>query len=121
MIAKGNQRGGGQALATHLMNSHDNERVEIADVRGTIAQDLHGALAEMLAHSKATQCKKYLYSLSINPDNKQGNLTRDQYFDFVARTEKNSISPARPGPWSSTRNRAGCIVMSSGRASTLPE
>ena len=34
MILKGNQRGGGQQLAVHLMNSFDNERVEIAGVRG---------------------------------------------------------------------------------------
>ena len=46
MILKGNQRGGGQQLAAHLMNSFDNERVEIADMRGAVAQDLSGAFAE---------------------------------------------------------------------------
>lgn len=87
MIPKGNQRGGGQQLATHLMNSHDNERVEIADVRGAVAQDLHGAFAEWGAEAKATQCRKYLYSLSINPDHRQGPFTREQYLDFIARAE----------------------------------
>ena len=57
MIAKGNQRSGGQNLATHLMNAHDNERVDIADVRGAVAQDLHGAFAEWRTHSKATRCQ----------------------------------------------------------------
>lgn len=66
MIPKGNQRGAGQNLATHLMNSYDNERVEIADMRGAVAQDLHGAFKEWFAQSKATRCREYLYSLSIN-------------------------------------------------------
>ena len=49
MILKGNQRGGGQQMAAHLLNSYDNERVEIADVRGAVAQDLSGAFAEWAA------------------------------------------------------------------------
>ena len=87
MIAKGNQRSGGQNLATHLMNAFDNEIVDIAEVRGAIAQDLHGAFAEWHAHSKATQGREYLYSLSVSPDDRQGNLTREQYFDFLNRAE----------------------------------
>jgi hypothetical protein len=88
MIAKGSQRGGGQQLATHLSNAFDNERVEVAEVRGAIASDLHGAFAEWRAAAKGTKCRKYLYSLSINPDPEQGPLTRNQYFDFMARVEK---------------------------------
>jgi hypothetical protein len=78
------------------MNSYTNERVEIADVRGTVAQDLHGAFREWFAESKATKCTEYLYSLSINPDNRQGDLTRDQYMDFIARTEKKLGLAAQP-------------------------
>ncbi len=88
MILKGNQRGGGQQLAAHLMNSFDNERVEVADVRGAVARDLSGAFNEWYAHSRATKCKKYLYSLSLNPDQTQGHLSREQYLDLVARTER---------------------------------
>ncbi len=88
MIPKGNQRGGGQQLATHLMNSFDNDRVAIAEVRGAIAQDLHGAFAEWYAQSKATNCSKYIYSLSINPDHRQGPFTREHYYDFIRRAEK---------------------------------
>ena len=62
MIPKASQRGGGQQLATHLQNSFDNDNVELADLRGAIAQDLHGAFAEWYADSTATQCRKYLYS-----------------------------------------------------------
>jgi len=87
MIPKGNQRAGGQQLATHLLNAYDNDRVEVAEVRGAIAQDLHGAFAEWHAEAKATNCTKYLYSLSINPDHTQGPYTRDHYHDFIRRTE----------------------------------
>jgi hypothetical protein len=87
MIPKGNQRGGGQQLATHLLNSYDNDRVEIVDMRGAVAQDLHGAFAEWRAQAKVTNCRKYLYSLSVNPDHRQGPFAREKYFDFIARTE----------------------------------
>jgi Phage integrase family len=46
MVPKGSQRGGGQQLATHLLNEFDNDRVELADLRGAIAQDLHGVFAD---------------------------------------------------------------------------
>jgi hypothetical protein len=89
MILKGNQRGGGQQLAAHLQNSFDNERVEIAEVSGAIAQDLSGAFAEWSAQAQATKMeKKYYYSLSLNPDQAQGRLTREQYFDLIKRTER---------------------------------
>ncbi len=87
MIPKGNQRSGGQQLASHLLNAYDNDSVEVADVRGAIAQDLHGAFAEWYAEAKATKCIKYLYSLSINPDHKQGPFNREHYYDFIRRTE----------------------------------
>src|SRR5271165_1200068 len=88
MILKGNQRGGGQQMAAHLMNSYDNERVEIADVRGAVAQDLSGAFAEWDAEARGTKCQKFLYSLSLNPDQSQGHLTREQYLELLERTER---------------------------------
>lgn len=88
MVPKASQRGGGQQLATHLLNSFDNEEIEVAEVRGAIAADLHGAFEEWFAISKATQCRKYLYSLSLNPNPEQGRLPRALYADLVARTER---------------------------------
>ena len=88
MIPKGNQRGGGRQLATHLLNQFDNDHVEVVDLRGSVAQDLHGAFHEWYAQSKATRCRKYLYSLSVNPDLAKYDLTREQYLDFIARTER---------------------------------
>jgi len=89
MIPKASQRGGGQDLATHLLNAADNEYVELAEVSGAVAHDLHGAFAEWEAIAAGlTKCRNYLYSLSVNPDLAQGGLTRAQYLDYLDRTEK---------------------------------
>jgi hypothetical protein len=88
MLPKGNQRGGGQQLATHLLNAFDNERIEIADIRHAAAQDLHGAFAEWRGQSRATNCQKYLYSLSVNPDHREREFSRQDYIDFIDRAEK---------------------------------
>ena len=89
MIPFASQRGLGQDLAAHLQNEHDNEVMEVADLRGAIAGDLHGAFAEWEAQAHAlTRCRNYLYSLSINPDPRQGELSRDQYLDYIARAEE---------------------------------
>jgi hypothetical protein len=85
MILKGNQRGGGADLALHLMNAHDNERIEIAEIRGTVADDLYGAFGEFEAIAAGTRCKKPLYSLSINPS---APLTREQYAAAIDRIEE---------------------------------
>lgn len=89
MIAFGSQRGSGGDLATHLSNAEDNEYVELADLRGAIADDLHGAFSEWEAQAHAmTRAKNYLYSLSVNPDPAQGRLTREQYQDYIERAEE---------------------------------
>ena len=84
MILKGSQRANGADLAIHLMNSFDNERVEIAEVYGTVADDLMGAFAEFEAVAQGTKAEKYLYSLSINPPDE---LTREQYFEAIEAIE----------------------------------
>lgn len=88
MIPFATQRGGGQDLATHLLNAHDNEMTELVDLRGAIADDLHGAFKEWEVQAQSlTRCDKYLYSMSINPDPAQSPLSRDQYMDYIHRTE----------------------------------
>ncbi len=84
MILKGSQRANGSDLAIHLMNCFDNERIEIAHLRGAVSDDLYGAFAEFEAVAAGTRAEKYLYSLSINPPEP---LTRDQYLDAVATIE----------------------------------
>lgn len=76
MILKGNIRAGGQELATHLLNTESNERVELAEISGFATEDLHGALAEVEAIATGTNSTKPLYSLSINPSQE---MTREQY------------------------------------------
>ncbi|GAB3326657.1 relaxase family protein [Haliea atlantica] len=89
MIPFGSQRGLGQDLAAHLQNTQDNEYLEVADLRGSVAQDLEGAFAEWELQARTlTKCQKYLYSLSVNPDDRQGQLTRDQYMDYIDRAEE---------------------------------
>jgi Ti-type conjugative transfer relaxase TraA len=70
MILKGSQRSGGVQLAHHLMNTHDNDRVAVHDVRGFMADNLLGAFKEAYAVAKGTRCTQYLFSLSLNPPEK---------------------------------------------------
>ncbi|WP_417674812.1 relaxase/mobilization nuclease domain-containing protein [Pseudodonghicola sp.] len=67
MILVASQRAGARALADHLMNDRDNDHVQLAELSGFMAGDLHGALDETHAISKATRCKQYLFSVSLNP------------------------------------------------------
>ena len=88
MITKASERGGGQDLATHLLNAYDNEDIDLADLRGSIAPDLHGALAEWHAHSTGTRCTKSLYSLSVSPDLRENDIPRALYLNYLDRVEK---------------------------------
>lgn len=67
MILKGSQRAGAKQLSLHLMNDRDNDHVTLHELRGFIAGDLHGALAESYAISRGTKCEQFLFSLSLNP------------------------------------------------------
>lgn len=67
MILLGSQRGGAGQLASHLLNDKDNDHVTVHELRGFMAGDLHGALAEAHAVSKGTRCSQFMFSLSLNP------------------------------------------------------
>jgi len=67
MILKGSQRAGAKQLSMHLLNTRDNDHVTVLELRGFIARDLHGALAEAYAISKGTKCQQFMFSLSLNP------------------------------------------------------
>lgn len=87
MILKGSQRGGSRQLAAHLLNGMDNDHVTLQELRGFVADDLHGALGEAHAISKATQCKQFLFSLSLNPP-KNKTCPVDAFMEAVERAEK---------------------------------
>lgn len=67
MILKGSQRSGARQLAAHLLNDRDNDHVTLVELRGFASDDLDDALQEAFAVSKATRCKQFLFSLSLNP------------------------------------------------------
>jgi hypothetical protein len=67
MILKGNQRANGRELALHLLNVEDNEHAVVHELSGFLADDLIDAFKETEAISLGTQCKQYLFSLSLNP------------------------------------------------------
>ena len=67
MILVASQRSGAMALADHLMNDVENDHVTVVGIDGFMADDLHEALEEAQAISKATRCKKFLFSVSLNP------------------------------------------------------
>ena len=67
MILKGSERGGPTQLAAHLLNTRDNDHVELHDLRGFVANDLFGAFQEIQAISLGTKCRKFMFSLSLNP------------------------------------------------------
>jgi hypothetical protein len=87
MIIKGKSRGGPQQLATHLGNAEKNERVSLIETRGTIAQDLRGALVEMDAYAVGTKCERSLYHAAISPEPPHV-LTPEQRAEAVDALEK---------------------------------
>jgi len=68
MIIKGKSRAGPAALAAHLGNAEKNERITLLETRGTVSQNLRGALIEMDAYAAGTRCEKSLYHAAISPE-----------------------------------------------------
>jgi Relaxase/Mobilisation nuclease domain len=67
VIIKGGSRRRGAQLAAHLLRTDQNEKVELREVRGTVATDLLGALDEIEATATGTRCRKPFYHASISP------------------------------------------------------
>lgn len=88
MILVGNQRGGARDLALHLMKP-ENEHVEVAELRGFVADDLDGAFQESYAISRGTKCKQFLFSMSFNPP--KGAEVSDQGFYAAIDTAESKL------------------------------
>ena len=86
MILVGNQRGGAKNLALHLLKE-ENEHVEIYEVRGFASRNLMAALNEAYAINKATRCKQFLFSLSLNPP-KDENVSTQTFEKAVEQAEE---------------------------------
>src|ERR1700722_12741504 len=87
MIIKGKSRSGPLGLAAHLGNAEKNERVTLLETRGTVAQDLRGALVEMDAYALGTRCEKSLYHAAISPALPH-RLTPDQLNEAIDALEQ---------------------------------
>ena len=87
MILEGNTRGFGAELARHLLNPRDNDHVTVHGIEGFVADDLFGAFAEAEVIAQATQCQKYLFSLSRNPPQEQS-VSIDLFEATIAEAEK---------------------------------
>lgn len=79
MILKGSQRGGAAQLAAHLLKTEENEHVEIHEISGFVSEDLHGAFKEIYAVSQGTRCRQFMFSLSLNPPEKES--VPPEYFE----------------------------------------
>lgn len=87
MILKGNQRGGALKLAQHLLNRVDNDHVSVHELRGFVSGSLTGALQEARAISKGTQCRQFLFSVSLNPPEGE-TASPDAFMAAAERIEK---------------------------------
>jgi len=85
MILVGNQRGGAKNLALHLLKE-ENEHVEVHEIRGFASQNLTAALKEADAINRATRCKQFLFSLSLNPPPNE-NVPIAAFEDAIERVE----------------------------------
>jgi len=87
MILISSSRSGGANLATHLMRTDQNEHVDVHELRGFVADNLHDAFKEVEAISRATKCKKYLFSISLNPP-EEAAVSVEEFIRTVDRIEE---------------------------------
>lgn len=67
MIVKGRVRGDGAQLGVYLQTSGKNERIDVLQVRGAMAQDVRGAIAEMEAWAEGTKCENPFVHAQLSP------------------------------------------------------
>lgn len=84
MIIKTAQNPNAGALFRHLTRLDHNERVDVAQLRGVVAEDFLGALAEMEAVACGSHCEKYFYHVSVAIQD-QEQLERDQWLGIADR------------------------------------
>lgn len=92
MVIKGSSRGQSatdvRRLVDHLL-ADENESVEVAQIQGTAATDLRGALAEMRAVSFGSRTRKALYHASINVGRDEDTaMARDRWLEAVDELER---------------------------------
>jgi Relaxase/Mobilisation nuclease domain len=86
VIIKGTSCAGAFRLATHLTRTDTNERAEVKEIRGSVAEDLLGAFREMEAVAAGTRTTKPFYHASINTRADEP-LTDEQRVQAIDRLE----------------------------------
>src|ERR1700730_14683791 len=112
VIIKGTSCSGFRRLATHLLRTDTNERAEVKEVRGAVAEDLLGAFREMESVAARTRATKAFYHASINtrPDDQ---LTDEQRMQAIDRLEAelNLYGQARAVVVHSKEGREHCHIV----------
>jgi hypothetical protein len=89
MIIKGNPAGGVRFWSKHLMRDDTNERAEVKEIKGLLAEDLPSALKEMQAIAAQSRSRgNFMYQANINPRDDEY-LTPNQWKEAVDTLEKN--------------------------------
>lgn len=89
MIIKGNSGGNIDFWSKHLLRDDMNERAEVIEISGLLADDLPTALREMQALAAQSRCEgNFLYQANINPRAGE-TLTPAQWKKAVDTLEKN--------------------------------
>lgn len=129
MIIKSSQRANRKQLAEHLA-SDENERATVVNSGGVLAQDVAGALAEMEAMARGTRCIKYMYHVSISPE-ETARMSREDWVRTWALhdqvhglkglpfVEVEHAKRGRDGAERVHRHRVYCRVDETGRARNL--
>ena len=87
MILKAKERGDAPQLSRYLLARRENDHVELHDVRGFVSDDLFGAFAEADAIARGTRCRNYLFSMSLNPPQKE-RVGVEAFEKAIARIEQ---------------------------------
>jgi hypothetical protein len=86
VIIKGGSTSGAGRVAAHVLDGRENEQVEVKELRGVMAGDLHAALREMETAAQCAATRKPLYHASVNPRAGE-KLTDEQWSVAVDRLE----------------------------------
>lgn len=87
MIVKGKSRPAAAGLGRYLMKQGKNERVDLKELRGFCSDKIAGAMQEMDAIGRASECEKFVYHASINPA-LSDHLTPEQMLQAVDILER---------------------------------
>jgi Relaxase/Mobilisation nuclease domain len=89
MIIKGNPGGSVKFWSKHLLRDDTNEKAEVKEIAGLLAEDLPSALKEMRAIAAQSRSQgNFMYQANINPLAHE-HLTPEQWMEAVDTLEKN--------------------------------